>query len=55
MNSRWNENLIIFTMALVLTRSDNQIEIRVFGPTQDRLQVKLGQNCQNSPRSLGLM
>ena len=41
MNSRWNENLIIFAMVLVSTRFDSWIKIRVFGPTRDRLQVKL--------------
>ena len=31
MNSFWTENLIIFVMALVSTRSDDRIKIRVFG------------------------
>ena len=31
MNSRWNENLVIFTMALVSTCFDDQIKIRIFG------------------------
>ena len=44
MNSRWNENSIIFTMALVSTRSGSRIKIRVFGPTRDWLHVKLGQS-----------
>ena len=44
LNSRWNENLIIFVMALVSTRSNSRIKIRVFGPTRDRLWVKLGQS-----------
>ena len=45
MNSHWNKNLIIFKMALVLTRSDGHIKIRVFRLTQDCLRVKLGRNC----------
>ena len=45
MNSHWNKNLIIFKMALVLTRSDGHIKIRVFRLTRDCLRVKLGRNC----------
>ena len=35
MNSRWNENLIIFTMKLVLTHSYGQIKIRIYGAHQE--------------------
>ena len=31
MNSHWNENLIIFAMALVSTCFDDRIKIKVFG------------------------
>ena len=45
MYSRWNDNLKIFAMMLVSTYSNSHIKIRVFGPTQDWFQVKLGQSC----------
>ena len=48
-------DLIIFAMVLVSTHFDSRIKIMVFGPTHNRLQVKFGQNCQNSLRSLSLM
>ena len=31
MNSRWNENLIIFAMKLVSNHPEGRIKIRVFG------------------------
>jgi len=34
MNSRWNENWIIFGMALASTRSGSRIKIRVLGPPE---------------------
>ena len=43
MNSHWNESWIIFAMALVSTRFDSWIRVRVFGSTRDQLWVKLGQ------------
>ena len=43
-NSHWNENLIIFTMALVSTSYGCRIKIRVFRATGDRLRVKLVKN-----------
>ena len=55
MNSHWNENLIIFVMALVSAHSDGLIKIRAFGPTRDQLRVKLGKSCQKSLKSSGLM
>ena len=42
-------------MALVLTRFDSRIKIRVFGPTLDQLLVKLGQSGKKYPWSSGLM
>ena len=39
MNSHWNENLIIFAMALVSTHSNSWIKIRVFGPTRGVLVI----------------
>ena len=44
LNSFWNKNWIIFIMAVVSTRFGRRIKIKVFGPTQDQLQVKLGQS-----------
>ena len=35
MSSRWNENLIIFAMALGSTCSDGHIKIRIFGAHQE--------------------
>ena len=35
MNSHWNENLIIFAMALVSTCFDDRIKIKVFGAHQE--------------------
>ena len=55
MNSRWNENLIIFAMALVSTHSVSRIKIRAFGSTRDQLRIKLGKSCQKSPKSSSLM
>ena len=55
MNSCWNENLIIFAMALISTRFHSWIKIRIFGPTRDRLWVKLVQSCHKSPRSSGFV
>ena len=44
----WNVNLKIFAMALVLTCFDSRVKIKVFGPTRDRLWIKLGQSCYQS-------
>ena len=44
MNSRWNENLIIFTMALVSTRSNCWIKIRV---SRGHQESTLGQTWSN--------
>ena len=41
MNSHWTENLIIFAMTLVSTRSNGQIKIRVFGARKSKLRVNL--------------
>ena len=46
MNSRWTENLIIFAMALVSTRFDNQIKIRVSRACRE---LTLGQTWSKLP------
>ena len=54
MNSRWNWNLIIFTMNLVSTYSKGWIKIRVFGPTRSQPRSNLVKVAK-SLRSSGLM
>ena len=51
MNSYWNGNFIIFTMALVSSHSGSQIKIRVFGPTRIDFEsnlVKVVKNLQEA-------
>jgi len=51
MISCWIENLIIFTMTLVLTRSDGRIKIRVSGAYWESTPGQLGQSYHKSPKS----
>ena len=47
MNSRWNEDLIIFKMALVSTHSNDQIKIWVSRARRKLTSGQFGQSCQN--------
>jgi len=51
MNSIWTENLIIFAMMLVSTRSDGRIKIRVSRPIGNQLRVKLSQTWSKLPKT----
>ena len=47
MNSRWNENLIIFTMALVSTRSIAELKLRFLGPLEVNFTLNLVKLAKN--------
>ena len=52
MNSRWNENFIIFTMELVLTHSEGRIKIRAFGARRELIPGQIWSNLVKVAKSL---
>ena len=52
MNSHCKENLIIFEMALVPTRFEGHIKIKVSSALESQRRVKLGQNQRESVQHL---
>ena len=53
MNSRWNENLIIFTMELISTRFDGRIKIRVSRAYQESTPGQTWLNLLKISKELG--